>query len=432
MTERNEERNEEPAVAVAVDGVAVRVCRFPGCTRPAEENGGPGRPLAYCDDPAHTRASAFRARKEAEATGSAVASAAAGEDAEPVTFARVRAGMLVERVEAAVLALATMTNDVVSELRTLGDVEAVEVELESVSASADQRAAEARFAAASAEQRRRAAEAAALEADQRREEAEAAAEEALIAEAEARDLAHTHEVAAEAARIAGEQLEAALAGVAGERDQAQSEARDLVEQLSESRAETTLVRADLAGAQETLERTRERIGVVEAQLADAEQENVDLDDRLAHALERAKQAEESGESLRQSLAERDQKVSDLQEEIREGHSRLAEAHVRLEEQAAQREQLREQLATRDQRISTLEDDRAQVRGELAAITAQLRAEQASALRAAEVAEHTTTDRLADVRALHEERVNELVERLRAAEDPGTRPPRGRPTTPPKG
>ncbi len=56
MTEQNENET--------VDGV--RVCRFPGCTRPAEEGDGRGRPPAYCDDPGHTRAAAFRARREAE------------------------------------------------------------------------------------------------------------------------------------------------------------------------------------------------------------------------------------------------------------------------------------------------------------------------------------------------------------------------------
>jgi colicin import membrane protein len=395
---------------------AVRTCRYPGCTRPAEAADGPGRPPAYCDDPAHTRASAFRARQAVGAAYEASAGAVAGEATEPVTFARVRAGLLVERVEAAVLALATMTADVVAELRTLGDVEAVEVELETVSASADQRAAEARSAAASAENRRRTAEAAALEADQRREEAEAAAAEALAAEAQALDLANTQAQAAEAARAEADQFHADLTAMVAERDQAQAEARDLVEQLAVSREETTVTRAALAGERETLELTRERVVVVEAQLVIAEQDVTDLNDRLAHALVRAEQAEDSVGSLQQTLGERDQTVTGLQDEIREAASHLAQAQVRLEEQAAQREQLREQLVARDERISALEDERGRALSDVAAITAQLHAEQASARTAAEVAERTTTARLAEVRALYEERLSEL---------------RG-PTTPPKG
>lgn len=153
------------------------MCRFPGCTRAAEEGDGRGRPPAYCDDPAHNRAAAFRARRENQTGDKTQATAPA--EGEPVTFARARAGLLIERIEAAVAALDAMTREVLGELATLGDVEAVEVELENVTATADQRAAQARAEAATAETRRRRAEAAAAEAEQLSAEAEAAAEEAL-------------------------------------------------------------------------------------------------------------------------------------------------------------------------------------------------------------------------------------------------------------
>ena len=44
---------------------------------------------------------------------------------------------------------------------------------------------------------------------------------------------------------------------------------------------------------------------------------------------------------------------------------------------------------------------------MAALTAQLHAEQAAARVAAEVAERTATERVAEVRALYEERIAEL-------------------------
>ncbi|MBL7492946.1 hypothetical protein I6A62_33680, partial [Frankia sp. AgW1.1] len=52
------------AVRDASDQVAGAVCGYPGCGRPCAPADGPGRPPAYCDDPAHTRLSAYRRRRE--------------------------------------------------------------------------------------------------------------------------------------------------------------------------------------------------------------------------------------------------------------------------------------------------------------------------------------------------------------------------------
>jgi colicin import membrane protein len=179
-----------------------RKCRFPGCDRPAEPGDGRGRPPEYCDDPGHNRAAAFRRRRE---LGAAARGAPVADDAgEPVTMARARAGVLVERVETTIGSLSGQLTDILSELRTLGDPEAVEVELETVSASAEQRAAEARSQAAAAETRRRTAEAERVEADRLREEAEAAAEEALADAAAAREQADQHAHSAQTARTEAE------------------------------------------------------------------------------------------------------------------------------------------------------------------------------------------------------------------------------------
>lgn len=387
MTERNETAE-----------VATRTCRFPGCTRPAEEGDGRGRPPAYCDDPAHTRAAAFRARRDAEAGGDVDAAGAAAA-AEPVTFARVRAGLLVERVEAAVAALSTMTTEVVAELRTLGDVEAVEVELESVSASAEQRAAEARAVAAEAETRRRRAEAAAVEAEQLRDEAEAAAEEALSAEARAREAALVAESVAASAQEEAERLSAEVAGLLDERDAALTQAREVSEALSAAQADAERLAADLDQVRAALAEQTAAAGTLREQV---ETESA-----------RADQAEASVVDLRRTLDERDQAVAALQAQAADQRTALAQAQVRMEETATQRDQLRAQVDERDERIHGLENDHAGARAEAAALTAQLHAEQAAAAAAAALAERTATERVAEVRALYEERISELRQQGKA-------------------
>src|SRR5664279_4573129 len=121
--------------------VQSRTCRFPGCDRPtapAEE--GVGRPPEYCDDPAHNRGAAWRARRAAAAVS---AGRAVPEDMDrPVSMARARAGEYAERVAAQVHTLTATLATVVTELRTLGDPDAAAAQIEAVTADADQRVAQ--------------------------------------------------------------------------------------------------------------------------------------------------------------------------------------------------------------------------------------------------------------------------------------------------
>ena len=95
-----------------------RTCRYPGCDRPtAPAEDGVGRPPEYCDDPAHTRGAAWRARRDARAA----AGAAVPDDLDrPVSMARARAAEYAEQVTAQVLTLTATLNTVLEELRTLG------------------------------------------------------------------------------------------------------------------------------------------------------------------------------------------------------------------------------------------------------------------------------------------------------------------------
>ena len=158
------------------------VCRFPGCTRRvvSPPPGQTGRPSAYCADPAHTRTAAYRARRGAvrsaaqDTDGLVPGAAPAGE---PVSAARVGARALVERAEELADGLLAGCRELLDELRTLGDPEAAEVEIATVTAAAEQRRAEAQAVAAQAVAARR-------ECERQRDEAVAAAEEALTVQAE--------------------------------------------------------------------------------------------------------------------------------------------------------------------------------------------------------------------------------------------------------
>ena len=146
-----------------------RTCRFPGCQRPpAPGEEGVGRPPEYCDDPAHNRGAAWRARRAAAAV---TAERAVPDDLDrPVSMARARASEYAQRVAAQIETFTATLATVVAELRTLGDPDAA-AQIEAVTADAEQRVAEATARAARAEQDRRTAE-------RHRADADAAAEEA--------------------------------------------------------------------------------------------------------------------------------------------------------------------------------------------------------------------------------------------------------------
>ena len=100
--------------------VEQRACRFPGCERPTVPSDGVGRPAEYCDDPLHTRASAWRERQKLSQGPLPV-------EARPVDAARQRASMITGQVTGMIEHLGQQLGVLVDELRTVGDPEAVEV-----------------------------------------------------------------------------------------------------------------------------------------------------------------------------------------------------------------------------------------------------------------------------------------------------------------
>jgi hypothetical protein len=241
-----------------------RTCRFPGCDRPTSPaEDGVGRPPEYCDDPTHTRGAAWRARRDARAaTGAAVP-----DDLDrPVSMARARAAEYTEQVTGQVLTLTATLNTVLTELRTLGDPDAAAVQIEAVTAEAEQRVAVAAARAARAEQDRGTAEQHRVEADAAAEEATAmvqaltrqlaAAEQAHAAlQAELDQVRQAH--AADLERLTG-QLTQARADADEQRAHAEAQA-------AEARTVTATLTAELGAARQRFEDERAH---TETRLAD--------------------------------------------------------------------------------------------------------------------------------------------------------------------
>lgn len=261
-------------------------CRFPVapdklCGRPTvpatgDENGR-GRPSAYCDDPAHNRAAAWRARKalESRQTGKAEPEGGAAM-VRPVSTAGARAGQYLEEVRALAERLGAGQQLLLRELATLGDPDAAAVQLETVTAEAEQQVAEERARAARAEQARR-------EDREQKEEADAAAAEAVtelqrvtgeLGEVRAQLAERSEELAGARAEITEQagQLEAAArreAEVRAELDETVADKRYLADEnerqaraLEEREAQLSRLREELAGQQrraDDAERERERI-----------------------------------------------------------------------------------------------------------------------------------------------------------------------------
>lgn len=326
-----------------------RTCRFPGCRRPAAPaEAGTGRPPEYCEDPKHTRAAAWRARQRREGEAEAV-------EALPVDAARQRAGELTGQVAGMMEHLGVQLATLVGELRTVGDLGAVEAQIEAMSTDAAEKVTAANARATRAEQAQRRAEA-------EREEADAAAEDAtrsgeslaadldqvraeLTAATEANvgltdELAQTREAAQEAERRAGSEIErlntrlaeadegAVRAG--GERDQAieRAEASDLARATAEERARAA----------------EQRLATEVERVANAEADTAEVRGQLENVRAEAEKVREAAAELRGTIAtltaERDAARSEAERERAYGEQRVQDLRTTYDSQL---DRLREEL-----------------------------------------------------------------------------------------
>ena len=294
-----------------------RMCRFPGCGRPAVPADGTGRPPEYCEDPGHTRAAAWRARQK-------LAEGPRPVEAYPVDAARQRASMITGQVTGMIEHLGQQLGVLVEELRTVGDPEAVEAQLEAVSSEAAEQVATANARATRAEQTQRRAEAEKAEADEAAMEATAAVDQLTATLDQVRlDLAETTQ--------ARDQLLDDLAALRAAMAAEQEEAREVQAQL----------RSDLETAQAELRHTVEQR---DAALGRAD----DIQRGLVAAESRADTATVEAEGLRSTVgelhgvvagltAERDAARAEAQRERVHADQRVADLQVTFESQLSQRQ-----------------------------------------------------------------------------------------------
>jgi colicin import membrane protein len=337
-----------------------RICRFPGCQRPAAASqAGAGRPPEYCDNTGHNRTAAWHARRRLRTEQSGHA---AGVEQRPVDAARQRASELHGQVAGMVEHLGQQLQGLLEELRTVADPEAAELQIEAVTSQAAEQVATAEARASRAEQAQRRVEAERAEADAAAEEASALSEQLRAGLDESGQ--RLAEANAERDRVIAE-LADARATLEAEREQSSARLVDLAEQLTTTEARmveahagrdaaTQRAEAALVSKSEAEERSRNAVERVEAESA------------------RAARAEDAVESLRRDLVQAERRATDLREELGDLRGKLATMTAQRDAAVydAEREKVHGQQRVDDLRARHKEEDRrlreefVELRGEL--------------------------------------------------------------------
>ena len=289
-----------------------RTCRFPGCQRPAVLGDGTGRPPEYCDDPAHNRVAAWRARKLLQ-------EGSRQPESRPVDAARQRASVITGQVTGMIEHLGQQMTVLLEELRTVGDPEAVEVQLEAVSSEAAEQVASANARASRAEQAQRRAEA-------EREEADAAAMEATSETSELRD-------ELESLRVAHGELEEARRGLVSELDELRGEQQRTAEALAQAGAELEEARA-------AIERALAERNDLRVQLEAAESARTEAESQAGAAAAEADRLRSAVTDLNGQVSvltvEVESARSEVERERSYGDQRVADLRVTYDQQLDQR------------------------------------------------------------------------------------------------
>jgi chromosome segregation ATPase len=273
-----------------------------------------------------------------------------------VDAARQRASEIAGQVTGMIEHLGQQLTTLVDELRTVGDPEAAEAQIESVASEAAEQVAGANARATRAEQAQRRAEA-------EKDEADAAAEEATRKSEELAGELAVVQAELEAARQSGEQLTSELsqveAAAAADREKAQTEAAELRADLESTRGQVRQLQQErdaVAKRAETEEHARaeaeRRAGAAESRAkaeaeraARAEATLVEIQDQLANAREGLDRAREDAAGLRGSVAtltaERDAARNNVELERSHGEQRVKDLHDTYDRQI---DQLRTEVA----------------------------------------------------------------------------------------
>lgn len=331
-----------------------QLCRFPGCQRPAVSPGDTGRPPGYCDNPEHNRAAAWRERNRIGKT----ASGSAGPDiseSRPVDAARRRASEIAAQLTQMTELLLEQLPRAVEEIRTAGDLDAAEAQIEAIQSEADERSAAATARAVKAEQAQRRAESQRAEADAAATEAVEEAARLQSALDQAREALTTSEQARETA--ATEHAQAANAW--------ETERQELNGALT---AANTGIAALKARFEEVV---RERDAVA-AQLEAATSARAEAEERARNAVRREEIEVARAERAETALATAQLRSETLQEQLSEARSGLATAVA--ERDAARADATREKEHAEQRvvdlrsayagQVERLEADLTQVRAEL--------------------------------------------------------------------
>jgi chromosome segregation ATPase len=285
---------------------------------PAEA--GTGRPPEYCDNAAHTRAAAWRARQRRQQEAAGQPDTA--QEPRPVDAARQRASEIGGQVAGMIEHLQQQLHLLVDQLRTAGDPDAAEAQIESVASEAAEQVAAANARASRAEQAQRTAQADRAEAD--------------AAAVEATERADQAAAGLEQTRAQLTQLEDDLEQTRGQLAQAQADTQAAHDQLAQ-------LHDDLAG-------TREQLSATQAQ----------RDDALARA-EAAAQAQAGAEEHARAEARRAERTEAELDAVR---AELDAARADLDRERHHGDQLRDQITDLRATTATLTAQRDAARADL--------------------------------------------------------------------
>ena len=313
-------------------------CRFPGCSRPTERKDGPGRPSLYCSDPDHNRIAAWRTRRDSPDGPNLPHSIHAGH---PVTKASLRASELFDRASEAGTQQIQLLEQLLTELKTITDHDAAQVEIEAVRATAEQRVVEAKAEAAKAQDQTRILESELREATEVADEAAKAYEDS---EAQRQQLVGSFE--SQIAEL-NETIQKQAVDAASQENQLSLHAKELTrkdELIAEQEQAITLANSQRSQADTRANQLDQRLEQLRQDLAEATADK-------AHNTERIRQLETELERSRSSYESAIESAQKYQEVALAGQSEAAALSAKLEASSAHSAQrLSDQQAAHQQRI----------------------------------------------------------------------------------